>query len=80
MKNLKKILTLLTLVASFSAMALLGFGDNNASKNKNKVAKDCEVPAFAKAIGHKDQWLLHNGCPPEKKTNKDKGAESKDAK
>lgn len=25
-------------------------------------AKRCEVPAFAKAIGHEDMWKLHNGC------------------
>jgi hypothetical protein len=24
--------------------------------------KDCEVPAFAKAIGHEAMWKLHNGC------------------
>lgn len=23
---------------------------------------DCTVPAFAVAIGHEDQWKLHNGC------------------
>lgn len=25
-------------------------------------AKDCTVPAFAKAIGHEEMWKLHNGC------------------
>jgi hypothetical protein len=25
-------------------------------------AKRCEVPAFAKAIGHENMWKLHNGC------------------
>lgn len=25
-------------------------------------SKRCEVPAFAKAIGHEAQWKLHNGC------------------
>lgn len=24
--------------------------------------KDCEVPAFAKAMGHEEMWKLHNGC------------------
>lgn len=24
--------------------------------------KDCTVPAFAKRIGHEEQWKLHNGC------------------
>jgi hypothetical protein len=35
-----------------------------------KIAKDCEIPAFAKAIGHEDKWLLHNGCPPRKDAKK----------
>ena len=25
-------------------------------------AERCTVPAFAKAIGHEEQWKLHNGC------------------
>lgn len=25
-------------------------------------AADCEVPAFAKAMGHEEMWKLHNGC------------------
>ena len=25
-------------------------------------AKRCEVPAFAKAIGHEEMWKRHNGC------------------
>lgn len=25
-------------------------------------AERCQVPAFAKAIGHEAQWKLHNGC------------------
>lgn len=25
-------------------------------------AGSCEVPAFAKAIGHEEMWKLHNGC------------------
>ncbi len=24
--------------------------------------RDCTVPAFARAIGHEEQWKLHNGC------------------
>lgn len=27
-----------------------------------REAKRCEVPAFAKAIGHEAKWKLHNGC------------------
>jgi hypothetical protein len=26
------------------------------------AAGDCEVPAFAKALGHAEEWKLHNGC------------------
>lgn len=26
------------------------------------AAGDCTVPAFANAIGHAEQWKLHNGC------------------
>jgi hypothetical protein len=26
---------------------------------ETKTPKDCEIPAFAKAIGHEDKWLLH---------------------
>jgi hypothetical protein len=25
-------------------------------------AERCQVPAFAKAIGHEEKWKLHNGC------------------
>lgn len=25
-------------------------------------AQRCEVPAFAKAMGHEEKWKLHNGC------------------
>jgi hypothetical protein len=25
-------------------------------------AERCQVPAFAKAIGHEAQWKLHNNC------------------
>jgi hypothetical protein len=26
------------------------------------AATDCEVPAFAKALGHEEMWKEHNGC------------------
>ncbi|BAS68181.1 hypothetical protein [Bathymodiolus septemdierum thioautotrophic gill symbiont] len=67
---MKKLFILLALVFSISAVALFGFGDDNA-KVKEKTAEACEIPAFAKAIGHEDQWLLHNGCPPKKDADKD---------
>jgi hypothetical protein len=28
---------------------------------ETKTPKGCEIPAFAKAIGHEDKWLLHKG-------------------
>jgi hypothetical protein len=33
-----------------------------APPNANDVAR-CEVPAFAKAMGHADKWKQHNNCP-----------------
>ena len=38
--------------------------DEKALTKVEKTAQECEIPAFAKAIGHEDKWLLHNGCPP----------------
>jgi len=29
----------------------------------NDEARRCQVPAFAKTIGHEAQWKLHNNCP-----------------
>ena len=37
----------------------------------DKTAEECEIPAFAKAIGHEDLWLKHNGCPPRGTKQKD---------
>jgi hypothetical protein len=37
---------------------------------ETKTPEGCEIPAFAKAIGHEDKWLLHNGCPPRKDAKK----------
>ncbi|SFV87856.1 hypothetical protein MNB_SUP05-SYMBIONT-5-902 [hydrothermal vent metagenome] len=67
---MKKLFTLLALTLSFSVFALFGFGDDNAAV-KEKTASECEIPTFAKAIGHEDQWLLHNGCPPRTNAKKD---------
>ena len=78
MKNLKKILFLLTLVLGFSVFALLGFGDDKASATNEKTASECEIPAFAKAIGHEDQWLLHNGCPSRKEADKNTQKDAKE--
>ncbi len=32
------------------------------SADANAEAARCQVPAFAKAIGHEDKWKLHNNC------------------
>ncbi len=44
---------------------------------KKKTADECEIPAFAKAIGHEDLWLKHNGCPPREEVDKSKAEEAK---
>ena len=78
MKKISTVLGVLTLLSSLSALAIFGLGEdkkesNSQAKPQEKTDKDCEIPAFAKAIGHEDMWLLHNGCPPrEKKENTDK--------
>jgi hypothetical protein len=57
------------LVLSFGVFALFGFGEQEAHQTepqKDEIEKDCEIPAFAKEIGHEDLWLKHNGCPPRK--------------
>jgi len=66
MNNLKIGLAVSVLTLSFSASALFGLGEDEKGSESEavKTAEECEIPAFAKAIGHEDQWLLHNGCPP----------------
>ena len=76
MKNLKTLLTMLVLTLSIGALALFGIGEEKKEPAKEKTAEDCKIPAFAKAIGHEDLWLEHNGCPPRETTEgKDKKAE-----
>ncbi len=72
MKNLKKLLTVSILTLSFASFALFGIGeDEKDTDNKEtvteKTAEECKIPTFAKAIGHEDLWLEHNGCPPREK-------------
>ena len=67
MKNIRILFALSWTLISLGAVAVFGLGDdNNQDKEvvKEKTAQECQIPAFAKAIGHEDQWLLHNGCPP----------------
>lgn len=74
MKNLKTLFIVSVLTASFSVLALFGIGedkkDTEQATTKEKTAEECEIPAFAKAIGHEDLWLEHNGCPPRTKEQK----------
>lgn len=76
---MKKILMLLALMLSFSAVALYGFGENKEveTKQPTKTASECKIPAFAKAIAHEDKWLLHNGCPPRKSADEDTQQDAK---
>lgn len=74
MKKLKALFAGFIFVLSINALALFGLGEdpesdtthasNAALQATEKTAEECEIPAFAKAIGHEDLWLKHNGCPP----------------
>ncbi|MDB3870057.1 hypothetical protein N9351_04270 [Candidatus Thioglobus sp.] len=76
---MKKIRALFAISWTFIALgAFAAFGldessakDHQESENSNaKTAQECEVPSFAKAIGHEELWLKHNGCPPTKEQEK----------
>ncbi len=77
MKNIKRLAVLFVLIV-FTVAAILWLNSSNDKKDaskeegvlETKTPKDCEIPAFAKAIGHEDKWLLHNGCPPRKDAKK----------
>ena len=73
MKKIRILFALSWALISLGAVAVFEFGDDNAQDKqtvKEKTAEECEIPAFAKAIGHEDMWLLHNGCPPIKEQEK----------
>jgi len=69
MKNLKKLFTLSILTLSLASLALFGIGEDKKDVDtgkeavKAKTIEECEAPGWAKAIGHEQQWKLHNGCP-----------------
>jgi len=76
---MKKIRTLFAISWTFialSAVAVFGLGESDdkehqeAENNTTKTAQECEVPSFAKTIGHEELWLKHNGCPPTKEQEK----------
>lgn len=71
MKKIKIFAGVLIFISGMASFAFFGLdADKKESNTQNnlqeKANKDCEIPAFAKAIGHEDMWLLHNGCPPRK--------------
>ena len=73
MKKIRILFALSWALIALGAVAVFEFGDDNTQDKqtvKEKTAQECEIPAFAKAIGHEDMWLLHNGCPPIKEQEK----------
>lgn len=66
MKGIRILLAISWALIALGAVAVFGLSDDTQDKEiiKEKTAKECEIPAFAIAIGHEDKWLLHNGCPP----------------
>jgi hypothetical protein len=68
MKKIKFLFAISWTLITLGAVAMFGFGDDDQdTKTANvaeKTAEECEVPTYAKLIGHEDKWLLHNGCPP----------------
>ena len=77
MRNIKTALIVFSLTLSFASFALFGIGEDKKDANtgkeaaKEKTKEECEIPAFAKAIGHEDLWLKHNGCPPREAAEKE---------
>ena len=65
MKGIRVLLAISWVLIAPGVGAVFGLGDDAQDKKvvEEKTAKECEIPAFAKAIGHEDKWLLHNGCP-----------------
>jgi hypothetical protein len=68
MKGIRILFTISWTLIVLGAIAVFGLSDNDKDEKAltkvEKTAQECEIPAFAKAIGHEDKWLLHNGCPP----------------
>ena len=67
MKGIRYVLAISWTLIALGAIAVFGLSDNKEVKTSDTIEKtveECEIPAFAKAIGHEDLWLKHNGCPP----------------
>ena len=74
MKGIRVLFAISWTMIALGAFAVFGLGDDDkeakASDAVEKTAEECEIPAFAKAIGHEDLWLKHNGCPPREQSEK----------
>jgi len=55
------IIVVAPMVAGMQGPRYMGPGARSADASAVASA-DCDVPAFAKALGHEDEWKLHNGC------------------
>ncbi|HIB97950.1 MAG TPA: hypothetical protein EYO69_05870 [Candidatus Thioglobus sp.] len=67
MKGIRYVLAISWTLIALGAIAVFGLSDNKEVKTSDTIEKtveECEIPAFAKTIGHEDLWLKHNGCPP----------------
>ena len=76
MKKIRILFAISWTFIALGAFAVFGLGesdgkDHQESENTTtKTEQECEVPSFAKAIGHEELWLKHNGCPPIKEQEK----------
>ena len=69
MKNTKSTLfilsALLTATYASSLMASEPVATPTEEPAEQIVDEKCQAPKWAIAIGHEDQWKLHNGCTEE---------------
>lgn len=73
MKKIRILFAISWTMIALGAFAVFGLDDDDKyeeAKVSDKTAEECEIPAFAKAIGHEDLWLKHNGCPPREEGEK----------
>ena len=76
MKKIRILFAISWALATLGAFAVSGLDESDnkdhqeAESNTTSTAQECEVPSFAKAIGHEELWLKHNGCPPTKEQEK----------
>ncbi len=70
MKKTKIVLAASLAIMTLGVSAVFASDEDKASEFKasEKTIKECEIPMYAKLIGHEDLWLKHNGCPPREKS------------